>query len=126
MSCISRAWCPECRQMVSDSICMCARVCDIHGQVCTTVVPDGRHPVRATRQKTPPTEVEYRNGWEVGYYAWPGGRSWDLPPIWYTREPGHPTKSPQQLQREDFEEKARAARTQWESVFEVRQDGGGI
>lgn len=100
MSCISEAWCPQCEQIVSDSICMCACVCDRHGQVCTRIIPDGRHPIRATRKEEPHSEAEYRNNWRVGYYAWTGGMDWNGPPKWFTCEPGHPTKTPWEVEQE--------------------------
>ncbi len=124
MSCRSSAWCPECKQVITDSICMCAGVCDIHGQICTPVVPDGKHPVRATGKTLPHTDVEYLNGWETGFWTWSKeGGNWS---VWMAREPGHPTKSPSDLMRDEWAEKSRVARIQWEGIFDVRSDGGGI
>lgn len=101
MSCLSKVWCPQCEQIITDDICMCTLYCEIHGRVCTSVIPNGCHFVRDNKHKFPHTKAEYKNGWEVGCYGWPPGRDWNyLPAIWITKEPGHPTKTPFEIERE--------------------------
>lgn len=107
MSCLRYKWCPECQEVIWDPICMCLGGCDKHPKAaCTPIVPDGRHPYRENRKPKAEGEIEHRNGWEVGYLGWSKeGGNWSK---WITREPGHPTKSPSQLQWEETEEKERA------------------
>ncbi len=97
MSCIGDAWCPQCEQIVYEGCCMCALVCDKHGPVCTTVVPDGVHQRRMHRQE-PSQLMEYRNGWCVGWTL-------TLDGPWQRREPGHPTKSPRDIWREEWDKR---------------------
>lgn len=104
MSCIRSKWCPECREVAWDPICMCLGTCDKHPvAACTTIVPDGRHPYREKGKQTAASEVEYANGWEIGHMGWPPGHGFKNAPVWCKREPGHPTKSPQQLRRDEME-----------------------
>lgn len=125
MSCLGQAWCPECKQIISSS-CICALVCDIHGRVCTPYPPDGKHDVRREGAKTVMTQQEYLNGWQIGYFAWGPGDDYKGPARWHMRDPGHPTKSPLQLQQEEWAENGRKARLEREAIFETRVDGAGI
>lgn len=108
---------------------MCACVCDIHGRVCTRVIPDGRHPVRETRKTQPYTEREYLNGWEIGFYGWPPGLTSKKPAVWIAKEPGHPTKSPSDLMWEEMAAKQQAyldTKPRFSEDQQPKQDGGGI
>ena len=131
MTCISSAWCPQCEQIVSDTICMCACVCDRHGQVCTPVIPDGLHDVRQIGNSTPHTKREFRNGWEIGFYGWPPGRDFrKLPSVWITKEPGHPTKTPYEVEQ-DYQDKQAIVYAERRRVQEIERNdqlncnGGG-
>ncbi len=128
MSCIGDAWCPQCEQIIYEGACMCALVCDRHGPVCTTVVPDGIHPRRMHRRE-PSQLMEYRNGWRVGWTL-----TMDGP--WQRCEPGHPTKSAQeawieQWDKDQAQQQVRTTERFRVSVIETRDQlncngGGGI
>jgi hypothetical protein len=105
-------------------------ICDIHGPVCTSKIPDGLHDKRETHKAKPHSKVEYRNGWEIGFYGWPPGLDWESPAIWITKEMGHPIKNPfeveQEWQNQKFiEDNKKRVIREIETIDQLNCNGGG-
>mgnify|MGYP001588209158 CR=1 FL=1 len=96
MSCFSHQWCPQCEQLIADMTCACLISCDRHGDVCTPVIPDGTHEIRY-KGKPPHSTLEYRNQWIVGRYIVDYETRQSK---WDACEPGHPTKTPWEVEQE--------------------------
>ena len=129
MSCLSHQWCPQCEQLIADMTCACRITCDRHGDVCTPVIPDGRHFVRY-KYKEPHSEIGYFNQWPTGFYGRHAGDDPKSPPIWMTQKPGHPTKTPMEVflgVRQTFEWRSPWVLRGSESIPEIDYtEGGGI
>lgn len=127
MTCISQAWCPQCEHIVADMTCMCACSCDRHGPVCTPVIPDGLHDIRYRGRSTFHTEQEYLNGWRVGSFilSYETGLS-----VWRKTEPGHPTKTPYEVEADQRAQQAVRDAETWrvraiEQHDQLNCNGGG-
>lgn len=59
--CLSCDWCPSCQQVITNSLCMCALVCDKHGQVCNLDFPDGDLIVRSYNEEPNGYMHRYKN-----------------------------------------------------------------
>ena len=126
MSCLSHQWCPQCEQLIADMSCACRVTCDRHGDVCTPLIPDGKHEVRY-HGKTPHSTLAYRNGWIVGRFILKPGNV----AAWDECAPGHPTKSPAEVEWEwrakqavDDQERRRVQAIERSALLNGTEGGG--